>query len=188
MKKRTSFKYKNIYVFIIILSLIGFISGYKYYDIQEEDIKTSAISSLNIKENLKKPINNILKNGKKSLKPIIYSAIIITQPISIINIFYEPFQIGFVFNLLNTYNIKFSMIYIFTYHLIPLIILLFLIKVSFTISKYLIKFIIWKNINDKKHLLLIIKKYFIILSFELIYDIVILFFSSNINSYLISII
>lgn len=188
MKKWTSLKYRNIYIFIITLSFMGFISGYNYYRIQDSNLKTKAIESLNLKENLKKPVNNIIKNGKKCIKPIIYGIFILPQIINIVCTFYEPFQIGFIFNLLCTYNLKFSFIYIFLYHLIPLIILLFLIKISFAISKDIIKYIIWKNQIDKKHLKLLIKKYIIILLFEIMYEILILFFSTNINAFLISII
>ena len=68
MKKWTTLKYKNIYIFIITLSFMGFISGYNYYRIQDSNLKTKAIESLNLKENLKKPVNNIIKNGKKCIK------------------------------------------------------------------------------------------------------------------------
>ena len=66
MKLGTSFKHKYLYLFITIIALIGLISGYNYYNIQNEDTKNKIINSINIKEELKQNTNNIIKRFKKS--------------------------------------------------------------------------------------------------------------------------
>lgn len=179
-------KYQSIYLFIIILTAIGFISGNIYYHIQKTETKNYIKEEIDIKKDLAKPTNNIKKRLKVSFVILISGIFIISQFFNIIKIFYEPFQIGFIFSFLKTYNPKLPIIYTTVYHIIPLLFYLILIRISITISKDIIKLIITKNQKDLKHLKLIIKKYLLITAFLLFYEFIISLFSSNINGYLIS--
>lgn len=189
MKNRTSFKYKNIYIFISILSLIGFIVGYKYYDYQTNEIKKEIIENLNIKDELNHKINNVFKRIKNSGSIFISSILILPIIINIFKIFFEPFTIGFIFHTLSTYNLKFSFLYTIFYHVIPLILLLILIRISFTISKLIIGLIIYKKdkiiLNKFK---IIVKKYILITCFLVGYEILVIIYSSSLNNYLLSLI
>lgn len=105
------FKYRNVYVFIIILATIGFISGYIYFRVQPQDVKDNIISSYNINENLDKRVNNIKKRLINNGKILGFSVLIIPSVLNVFNIFYEPFQIGFIFNIFND-HLGFSLLFI----------------------------------------------------------------------------
>lgn len=179
-------KYKIIYLFIIILSLTGFISGIIYYQIQPQYLKEETKELLNIKEELSSPVNNIKKSVKNSGTILLNSILIITQYKNLFNIFYKPFEIGFIFNLLKSYNFKLAIIYNLIYQLLPYIFSIILIRIGLTISISIIKLIIERSNQNKKHLFLLIKKYLIITAILLIYELIISFFSTNINSYLMT--
>lgn len=179
-------RHKNVYLFFIILSIIGFISGYIYYSIQPKNIKENTIENLNIKEELSSSINNIPKRIKKSSTILVCSIFFVTQLFNIFEIFYTPFQIGFIFNLLKTYSFKLSFLYNTIYLIIPFIFSIILIRVSISISINLIKLIFLKDKKIKKHIILLSKKFLLITLFQLFYEFIILIFSSNINSYLMT--
>ena len=105
-------KRRNIIIFYLIITLIGLTSGYKFYSYQEEKTKQTIIEKIDIKENLSYKTNNILNDFKDILKILIYSTLLITLFINIFNIFYKSFQIGFLFNILNSLNTKLSIIYL----------------------------------------------------------------------------
>lgn len=179
-------KLNNIYLFILILSLIGLSTGYTYYQVQSTNIKEELISKINLKEELSSGVNNIPKRTKSIIKTLIYSITIIPQVINIFNIFYIPFQTGFILNLLDTFTIKFSLIYITIYHLIPLIFICILTKKSLNISKSIIELLLYKDKLSIKTLKKHLKEYIIISFISLFYEFIILIFSSNINSYLVT--
>ncbi len=179
-------KYKNIYIFLITLSIIGIISGYIYYQIQPKSIKTEIKESFEIKENLDKRINNTKRDIPPALKIIISSILVIPIIISIFHIFYKPFEIGFIFNLLSAYNIKLSIIYSLTYLIIPFIIVLFLTRISITFSYNLYKHILIRDTKSKSIYKSSIKKYLLLTFFLLIYEILIIIISPIINSYLMT--
>ena len=62
--KKQHIKHRNIYIFLITLSLIGLISGTLYYEFQPNTIKTDIINKLNIQEEL----NNRVKELEKKIK------------------------------------------------------------------------------------------------------------------------
>lgn len=179
-------KYRNIYLFISILALIGFICGFFYYKVQSPVIKENIKESINIEEDLNSGFNNIFKSSKKSLLILGSSILIITSIINVSKIFYEPFLIGFIFSFLCSYNFKLAFIYCFFYQLIPLLFFLILIRVGFTITLDIIKIIITREKKKIHHLKMIIIKYFIILLCLLIYEFIISIFSLNINAYLMT--
>ena len=181
-------KYKNIYIFILILSLIGLSSGYIYHKVQPTKTKEELIESINIEEELTHTINNIPKASMIIIKTLLYSILIIPQLINIFNIFYKPFQIGFILNMLETYSLKFSLLYVSIYHILPLVFSLILIKISLIISKNIIELLIYKDKLSIKHLKQQLKKYLIISIIYLFYEFIIIIFSSIINSYLMTII
>lgn len=179
-------KYKYTYLFITILTTIGFISGIIYYQVQPQETKTETKELLNIKEELNIRHNNILKSLKNSSIIIINTISIIFIIKNVINIFYKPFEVGFIFSLLNTYNIKFSIIYILIYNIPSIIISVILTRISLTIIINIIKYIITKNRKIKKEILTQLKKYTIITLIELTYQISIYIISPKINAYLMT--
>ena len=180
------FKYRNVYVFVIILATIGFISGYIYFRVQPHDVKDNIINSYNINENLDKRVNNIKKRLINNGKILGFSVLIIPSVLNVFNIFYEPFQIGFIFNIFND-HLGFSLLFILIYYIIPLIFSLMLIKVGFTVSRRIINCLFDRNNRkNKEYLKTILLKYLIIFSASIVYEIFIFIFSKSINSYLLS--
>lgn len=179
-------KYHNIYIFILILSLIGLSTGYMYYEVQTSTTKQELTTSINIKEELSSGVNNIPKRFKIISKTLINSITILPQIINIFNIFYIPFETGFILNLLESFSIKFSLIYISIYHIIPLLFTLILIKISLSLSKSIIELLLFKDKLSIKNLKLHLKKYFLVSIIYLLYELLILIFSTNINSYLVT--
>ena len=157
-----------------------------YYQTQSSELQSKITNDLNIKETLKQGVNNIPKRTKFIIKTLIYSITILPQIINIFNIFYIPFETGFILNILNAYSLKFSIIYITIYHIIPLIIELILIKISIMLSKRIIELLIFKDKLSIKNLKHQTKKYLIISSILIIYEIFIYIFSTNINGYLVT--
>ena len=164
-------KYHSIYLFISILTLIGFITGLCYYKVQNDSIKQNIKESINIEKDLSSGTNNILKRTKSSVNILINSFLIITQLSNISNVFIKPFEIGFISSFLSTYNFKLSIIYTTIYHIIPLLFSLILTRISITISINIIKLLIKRDKKTFKHLKLIFLKYILITSFLLIYEI-----------------
>ena len=183
---KTIKKYKNIYMFILALSLVGLSTGYLYYQTQSKNTKEELLNKLDIKESLNYGVNNLNKRVNIVTKTLIYSITIIPQVINVFNIFYLPFETGFILNLLESYSIKFSLIYITTYHLIPIVLTLILIKISLILSKNIIELIIFKDKLSIKNLKKQLLKYLIVSLILFIYEIFILIFSTNINGYLIT--
>lgn len=179
-------KYQNIYIFILTLSLIGLSSGYMYYQTQSKEVKNIIVEDLSIKETLKHGVNNIKKRTTFIIKTLVFSITIVPQVINIFNIFYIPFETGFILNILDSYSLKFSLMYISIYHMIPLIIELILIKISLILSKSIIELILFKDKLSIKNLKHQTKKYLIISLILVIYEFFIYIFSTNINGYLVT--
>ena len=176
----------STYLFIIILSLIGLSTGYLYYETQTNETKEELKKEINLTEDLSNGVNNIPKRLKQILKTLLYSITILPSILNIFNIFYYPFQIGFILNILESFSIKLSLIYISIYHIIPLLFNLILIRIGIKLSKNIIELIIFKDklsIKDLKHNL---KHYLIVSIILLFYEFLILIFSTNINSYLVT--
>jgi len=184
--QKNMLKYRNIYLFIIILAFIGFLCGFFYYKVQSVEVKENIRETINMEEDLKKGSNNIFKSLKKSFIILGSGMLLITQVANLIKVFLEPFEIGFIFSFLLHYHFKMAIIYMFIYHLIPLFLLFILIRVSVTLSIDLIKLILVRNKKDFHHFKLILTKYFIVTGFLLFYEFVIALFSTNINAYLLT--
>lgn len=179
-------KRRNIIIFYLIITLIGLTSGYKFYSYQEEKTKQTIIEKIDIKENLSYKTNNILNDFKDILKILIYSTLLITLFINIFNIFYKSFQIGFLFNILNSLNTKLSIIYLSIYKVVPLIFLIILSNKGIKITKSIISYLLNKKKEHKQNIILNIKC-FISTSFILIsYEFIIFLYSEIINKYLLT--
>ena len=179
-------KRRNIIIFYLIITLIGLTSGYKFYSYQEEKTKQTIIEKIDIKENLSYKTNNILNDFKDILKILIYSTLLITLFINIFNIFYKSFQIGFLFNILNSLNTKLSIIYLSIYKVVPLIFLIILSNKGIKITKSIISYRLNKKKELKQNIILNIKC-FISTSFILIsYEFIIFLYSEIINKYLLT--
>ncbi len=157
-----------------------------YYQVQSTNTKQELTTKINIKEELTKGVNNIPKRFKQISKTFIYGITIIPQVINIFNIFYIPFEIGFILNLLESFSIKLSLIYITLYHIIPLLFNLILIRISLSLSKSIIELLIFKDKLSTRTIKYHLKKYFLISILLIIYEIFILIFSTNINAYLVT--
>jgi hypothetical protein len=179
-------KRRNIIIFYLIITLIGLTSGYKFYSYQEAKTKQTIIEKIDIKENLSYKTNNILNDFKDILKILIYSTLLIALFINIFNIFYKSFQIGFLFNILNSLNTKLSIIYLSIYKVVPLIFLIILSNKGIKITKSIISYLLNKKKEHKQNIMLNIKR-FISTSFILIsYEFIIFLYSEIINKYLLT--
>ena len=99
-----------------------------------------------------------------------------------------PFEIGFIFSFLTTYNLKFAIIYTLFYYLIPLLLSIILIRLSISLTYNIIKYLFKKERTIKRVIILINKKYLILSIITLLYEIIITIFSTNLNGYLMTII
>lgn len=181
-------KHKYIYLFILTFSIIGFITGYFFYQTQQQSTKNEIKEAINIKEDLKAGTNNISKRIKQIFIIFISSIFCITIISNYLKVFTEPFQIGFITAFLLSIGTKFTIIYLTIYHLIPLILILIIIRISATITYNIIKLLIYRDNKSKKQLIVIIKKYILISIILIIYELIISIISPNINAYLMTII
>ncbi len=189
MKKKTMLKYRPIYFFIIILSSIGIITGRQYYKNLTPEIKTSIKTEINFQKSLENRANNLPKRAKQATKIFVYSILILPAFLNVFEIYMSSFSLGIMFSVIASYKLKFKVIYLLFYNLIPWFLTLLLIKVSFTITKYLIKYLFNKKDQDnKKHLALILKKYLLLSIILFIYEFLILIYSPTLNNYLLSLI
>lgn len=179
-------KHRNIYLFLYLLAIIGLITGIKYYEIQNSTTKEEIKNQINIKEELSKRTNIILKESKDILKTYLCGLTIIPQIFNIIDVFYEPFKLGFISKYLLQYNAKFTFYYTLFYQLIPLIFYIILIRISISISKSIISWLIYRNTQYKNKIIQLSLKYFIISLILFLYSIILFIFSININEYLLS--
>ena len=178
---------RSIIIFYSIITLIGLISGYKFYETQPTDTKTTIKEKLDIKENLSYKSNNILKSIKEILIIFICSITIIPCIINLFNTFYKTFQIGFLYNVLKQINIKLSLTYIAIYKLIPSILIIILTQIGFQITLNIIKTILsnknnkYLNISRKK-----IKQFIIISTILITSELITFLYSEILNNYLLT--
>lgn len=179
-------KYKYIYLFIVVLSLIGFLSGYFYYNAQSNEMKDQIQNKINIEEELSTTTNNTFKRLKETSIYFICGLTIIPELINIFHIYYEPFTAGFIFNMLKPYSLKFSLFYTLIYHLIPLLFKLILLRLTMSLSYNLFKYIFKKSSKNKKKAILLSKKYLILTLFLLFYEFIIFIFNPSIHEFLMT--
>lgn len=166
-------KLNNITTFILTLSLIGIISGFSYYKLSKDEIT----SNIDIKESInQRP--KIINNLTKPISILIFSILLITSIINVVEVFYKSFTTGYLIAFLLSINLKTSIYYNLIYQIIPLLLELLLIITSIKISKN----IITKLILNKGRIKILIKKYFLLSSFYYIYIILTYIFSLTINS------
>lgn len=189
MKKRTSFKYSNVYIFLGILLAIGFFTGSKYYKLQSEKTKIAITQQVNFTESLNGSTDNIFKSIKSATKVFILSLSIIGIVGNIYQIFFESFALGFLWQIIKKFPWKFKFCYFLVYHFIPLLFIVYLIKISFSITKNFVVFLTHSHNKDiKKHLKLYIKKFLLIFIFLLIYEFLVFINSRSFNKFLLSLI
>ena len=179
-------KYKNIYMFIIIVAIIGILSGYIYGKYQPIENKEQIEKSINIEEILSNSTNNSVLYLKKNIKITLLSLTPITAISNIISIYYEPFTIGFIINTFSKYPFKFKITFLNIYYIIPLLFTLLIIKNSLGITYEITKKIVKKDKNNKTKKL--IKKQILLIIISLTYELIIWLYSGLINNYLIKII
>lgn len=179
-------KYKYIYLFIVILGTIGLLSGYFYYNAQNDQIKETIHNTINIEEELSSTTNNIFKSLKDSSIYLVSSITIIPEAINIFNIYYEPFEVGFIFNTLKPYSLKFTSLYTLIYYLVPLLFKLILLRLTMTITYTIIKYIFKKQKSEQKKLKLLLKKYLLITFILIFYEFILFIFNANIHRYLMT--
>lgn len=180
-------KYKNIYIFLVTLSFLGYISGYFYYQIQPKDTKDNIKETMSIEESLENRVNNLPKCLKSSFQIFLNTLLIIPVILNVFSIFYKPFQIGFIFHVLEQYNIKLSIIYTTVYLLIPIIFNLILIRIGITFISSIIKNLFYNNKSNRTIIKKSFKKYLLISILSIIYEIIIIIVSPIINTYLMAI-
>lgn len=174
------YKYKNIYLFLVVLSFMGCLFGYKYSQSLSEKEYKLVDSSINVNNVLKRRVNNVGNSFLFCLKIFLLSIIFIGIFYNLYFVFFISFCFGFLLNYFIKFKFLFSLFYLLIYYFIPYIFLLFLIKISFTISKELLKLILKKK-NKFKNIVL---KYLIIGAIFNLYNLIVFFISSSINSFL----
>ncbi len=167
---------KNIYIFIVVISFVGLISGYNYYKTSNIDIN----QNINIEETItKRP--KIIKYIKEPIEILTFSILIIPSIINVIKTFYKPFTIGYLIAFIKEINFKLSLLYNLIYHIIPYILELILISISIRISINIIKSIFVRKLKIN----ILIKKYILISMLYYIYVLLIYIFSNNITAYIL---
>ncbi len=179
-------KHKHLYLFILTLALIGLLSGYFYYKVQPSTIKDNINNQININEDLSNRTNNIPKRTKELIIYLISSITIIGELLNIFNIYYEPFELGFIFSFLKQYKLKFTIYYSLTYYLIPLIFKIILLRLTISLTYNIIKYLLTKDFKIKRTIKLYLKKYLIISLILIFYEFLIYIFSPSINTYLMT--
>lgn len=183
---RNIVKHRNIYIFIIVLSLIGFISGIFYYKVQSNDTKEYIKNTINIENDLDSRFNNVFKSAKKSFLILGSGVFFLFIFMNVAKVFFEPFVIGFIFSFLMSYSLKMALIYSLFYQFIPFLFMIILIRVSFTISGLVVRIVFRRERRSILKFKRILLKYFIIMAFLLFYEFIIFIFSANINAYLMT--
>lgn len=173
------------YIFLIIISLVGFISGFFYYKVQTKEMKTEIKETINLEESLSSGYNNILKRTKKIGLIFIFSIFIITVVFNMGTIFIESFSMGFIFSFLSIYSIKMAFIYVLFYIFIPLLFIIILIRIGLSMTVNIVKCLLKKE-RMGKIVKILGSKYLIIGGTLLVYEFLLSIFSYNINTYLMT--
>jgi len=154
---RIIIKNKKYLKFILIIFIIGILSGVLYYNFLNNDIENNIIDTIKNINILNS--NYIIKDLVIMSVLLVSSFFIIGIPLSIFFLFYESLSIGFLINIFyGAYKIK-GLIYIFSYliinRLLNLILIFFFLQKVFNISKLIIGIFINKNDKSIKDKLII---------------------------------
>lgn len=173
-------KHKKFLLFILIIIVIGLISGTIYYSFLKPEIKTNIFNTINELDTLR--YNNIFKDLFIMSMLLVSSFFIIGIPLSILYIFYESFSLGFLTLLfLTLFHIK-GLIYLIFFiainKLIVFVLMLFFIKKIINIGRFTIGSIIYKKetLIKEKIILNFVNSLYIII-FVFIINIILYFIS-----------
>mgnify|MGYP006916022847 CR=1 FL=1 len=163
-------KHQYVYLFLLVLVIIGFGSGYLYY---------SSIDN-NTKYNLNTEYDFKVEESSYSFKTpfiiLIDGILIIMQVLNFFYIFYLPFKYGFIFAYLLSINKYTAFFNLFLYNLIPFLLMIILVRISLSITKYLISYFIYKKRNYIIRVRLLLIKYIGISLLYFIYGLIIKYF------------
>jgi len=178
-------KHKNYLKFIVIILLLGLLTGIIYYSLLNNEIKDNIAETLLNYNNYR--YNGIIKDLIIMSLLLVTSLFVIGIPCSLFYLFYESLSIGFLISIFFA-SFKFSgLLYILIYILINRVLLLILmiifVRKVINISRYIIGFFIYrKETQIGNKIILNFEKSIYIIIFVLIINIFLYFFSSSIFS------
>ncbi len=179
-------KYQSIYLFIITLSIIGFITGLFYYKVQDSITKNEIRENVNMEETLENGFNNIGKRAKVIGGILICSLTVVLAFFNIFKCFTMPFEMGFIYSIIKVYKWKFVLLYLGVYYIITYFFTLILIRISISISINIVKLIIFRDRKIVSYIKRQVLKYLVVSGILLFYEFIIMIFSYNINLYLMT--
>ncbi len=173
-------KNKKYLLFVLVVLVIGFLTGIIFFLMQNSDVKSEIINSLSQSSNYH--YNAIMKDLIVCSILLVLSFFVIGLPLSIFYLFYEGLSLGFMLiTFLMTYSFKgliYMLIYILLNKLIPLILMIFFVQKLINIGRLVIGFIIYRKDNYiKEKIILNFKNSLYILIFILIFNIISYFVS-----------
>lgn len=168
-------KNKKYLLFVLVVLVIGFLTGIIFFLMQNSDVKSEIINSLSQSSNYH--YNAIMKDLIVCSILLVLSFFVIGLPLSIFYLFYEGLSLGFMLiTFLMTYSFKgliYMLIYILLNKLIPLILMIFFVQKLINIGRLVIGFIIYRKDNYiKDKIILNFKNSLYILIFILIFNII----------------
>lgn len=171
---------KKYFLFIVIILVMGIISGIIYYYKLDNSVSENVIKSLdnfNINH-----INNVFNHFTIMAIILILSFFLIGVPISIFYIFYEGISIGFIITIFSIkYGISgffYAIIFNLYTKLIHLFILSIFIKKIYVISKTIIFNVVKNNSYTNKNILITKFKSCLILIIIIMFSDIIVYFTS----------
>ena len=171
-------KNKRYFNFILVIFLIGILSGIIYFQFLNHETKNEIIETIKLYKTFNS--NYIIKDLIVMSVILVSSFFVIGLPIVIFYYFYECLSFGFIFNVfIVTFKLKgiiYSLIYIILNRFIYLILMILFIKKIINISSLVIGLLINKNNNNIK-IINNFKNAIYIILFVLIINIVIYFIS-----------
>ena len=163
-------KHQYVYLFLFVLAIIGFESGYIYYSSIDNNTKYELDTEYDFK------VEKSSYSFKVPFIILIDSILIIMQLLNFFYIFYLPFKYGFMFAYLLSINKSFAFINLFLYNLIPFLLMIILVRISVSITKNIISYILYKKRNYIIKIRLLFIKYLGIVFLYCIYGLIIRYF------------
>jgi len=173
-------KNKKYIKFILIIIIVGIVSGFIYYYFLNDVLQLKITNTLNNYTSFR--YNFILKDLIIMSFVLVLSFFVIGIPISIFYLFYEGLSIGFLINIfVVSFSIK-GLLYVLLYLLINKILTLILkiiyIQKIINIGRYIIGLVIYKKDNLIKNKLVVnFKNSLYIIIFILIINVILYFIS-----------
>lgn len=175
-------KHHKIMLFLIIVLVVGLISGFIYFNLVKENIV------INLKDellNLDFNLNNFIFHGIVLSIIILFSFLIIGNVFGLFVYFYEAMSIGFILGSFFSYygfsGFVYGIIYCFLFKIVYLICLTLILVKVFNLTKNIVGYFLLKKDGVLKELAIsnfitIIKLFFVIICS----DIFLLFLGNNI--------